>query len=62
MSYSKKKLTDLLAIADIQIGGTRPGDIIVHDERFYKRVLSGGSLALGESYMDGWWDADSLDE
>ena len=20
-----------------------------------------GSLALGESYMDGWWDADSLD-
>jgi len=29
---------------------------------FYDRVLSGGSLALGESYMDGWWDCEQLDE
>ncbi len=61
MSYAKQKLVDLLAIADVKVDGSRPEDIIVHDERFYKRVLSGGSLALGESYMDGWWDCDSLD-
>jgi len=28
----------------------------------YKRVLAGGSLALGESYMDGWWDCKALDQ
>jgi cyclopropane-fatty-acyl-phospholipid synthase len=25
-------------------------------------VLSGGTLAAGEAYMDGWWDAARLDE
>ncbi len=37
-------------------------DIKVHDERFYGRVLSQQNLGLGESYMDGWWDCDHLDE
>ena len=52
---------EILRKADITIGGDRPGDITVHDHRFYGRVLRGGSLALGESYMDGWWDANGLD-
>jgi cyclopropane-fatty-acyl-phospholipid synthase len=30
---------------------------VLHPE-FFARVLSGGSLALGESYCDGWWDVD----
>lgn len=51
----------LLATADVRIGGDRPWDIVVHDARFYARVLLQGSLGLGESYMDGWWDAGSLD-
>ena len=25
-------------------------------------MLAGGSLALGESYMDGWWDCKALDQ
>ena len=37
-------------------------DIQVHNDLFYSRVLSGGSLALGESYMDGWWDCKALDQ
>lgn len=52
----------LLAGADIQIGGSRPWDLRVHDKRFYARVLRQGSLGLGESYMDGWWDCDAVDE
>ena len=52
----------LLSHADIEINGDRPWDIQVHNERLYKRVLRGGSLAFGESYMDGWWDAKRLDE
>jgi cyclopropane-fatty-acyl-phospholipid synthase len=25
-------------------------------------VLRDGSLGLGESYMEGWWECDALDE
>ncbi len=58
----KETATHILALADIQVNGSRPWDIKVHDERFYARVLKEGSLGLGESYMDGWWDAEKLDE
>lgn len=52
----------ILARADVRINGQRPWDITVHDERLYLRVLLGGTLALGEAYMDGWWDTKKLDE
>ncbi|MCA1906075.1 MAG: cyclopropane fatty acyl phospholipid synthase [Desulfarculus sp.] len=51
-----------LAEAQVEIDGDRPWDIQVHDQRWYYRVLTGGSLALGESYMDGWWDCQALDQ
>jgi cyclopropane-fatty-acyl-phospholipid synthase len=59
---AKDAVVKILKEAGIAIDGHNPWDIQVHDERLYSRVLSGGSLALGESYMDGWWDAISLDE
>ena len=58
----KEQVQKILDLADIKINGDRPWDIQVHNKDFYKRVLSGGSLALGESYMDGWWDCEKLDE
>ena len=54
-------LQNLLAPADVRLNGDRPWDLRVHDTRFCRRVLSQGSLALGETYMDGWWDCDRLD-
>ena len=51
----------LLDPAEVRIDGQRPWDIQVHDPRFFRRVLTQGSLGLGESYMDGWWDCDRLD-
>jgi len=56
------QIEKLLASADVQIGGDNPWDFEVHNQNLYARLLSGGSLALGESYMDGWWDCVSLDE
>lgn len=56
------KVAELLAHAGIDINGSRPWDIQVHDHRFYQRVLLQGSLGAGESFMDGWWDVDALDE
>jgi cyclopropane-fatty-acyl-phospholipid synthase len=52
----------LLSLAGIKINGDNPWDIRVHNEKFHQRVLSQGSLGLGESYMEGWWDCDALDE
>ena len=52
----------MLDLADVRINGDRPWDIQVQNQKFYERVLSGGSLALGESYMDGWWNCDALDQ
>jgi cyclopropane-fatty-acyl-phospholipid synthase len=58
----ERRTRELLTLADVEVDGGRPWDIAVHDDAFYRRVLSGGSLALGESYMDGWWDCPRLDE
>ena len=52
----------LLALADVRVDGDRPWDIQVNDPRLYARVLTRGSLGLGEAYMDGWWDCEALDQ
>ena len=52
----------MLAVAGIEINGPNPWDIQVNDPRLYRRIFRHGSLALGESYMDGWWDCEQLDE
>lgn len=52
----------LLSRVGITLNGSAPYDIQVHNDHLYSKVLSGGSLALGESYMDGWWDCVALDQ
>ncbi|WP_267223814.1 cyclopropane fatty acyl phospholipid synthase [Dyella silvae] len=56
----KTRAASLLEHAGIRLDGTDATDLRVHDERLYTRVFAHGSLGLGESYMDGWWDADDL--
>src|SRR5210317_868624 len=58
----ERLVQQLLDLAGVQIDGHAPGDIQVHNPEFYPRVIAGGSLALGESYMDGWWDCEALDQ
>lgn len=62
MASAQQTVQTLLAKADIQINGSHPWDIKVLDDRFYKRVLVDGSLGLGESYMDGWWESEDVAE
>jgi cyclopropane-fatty-acyl-phospholipid synthase len=52
----------MLQIADVRVGGDRPWDLRVHNPAFFRRVLAGGTLAAGETYVAGWWDCDALDE
>ncbi len=58
----RNKVEELLSLAGVSVNGSRPWDIQVHDERLYARVMAQGSLGLGESYMDGWWDCPELDQ
>ncbi|MBW7984353.1 cyclopropane fatty acyl phospholipid synthase [Enterobacillus tribolii] len=53
--------SEMLQSAGITINGNQPCDIIVKNPHFFKRVLQEGSLGLGESYMDGWWECERLD-
>lgn len=55
-------VAELLADAGIQVNGDRPWDIRIHHPDTAERILARGSLGLGESYMDGWWDCDRIDE
>jgi len=48
--------------ADIKIDGKRPWDIQVNNQKLYLRILRGGTLALGEAYMDEWWDCEAIDQ
>ncbi len=55
-------VNDLLSKAGVAINGPSPADLQVKNPDFYKRVLQQGSLGLGESYMDGWWECERLDQ
>lgn len=53
--------SELLNRAGIRVNGPAVSDIRVRNPLFFKRVLQEGSLGLGESYMDGWWECERLD-
>ena len=55
-------LARLVALADVRFNGDRPWDIQVRDPVLYDQVLRRGSLGFGESYLDGDWESDRLDE
>ena len=59
---AEKLVRELFAKANIEINGNRPWDITINNCNFYSRVLAGGTLAFGESYMDGWWNSESVDQ
>lgn len=53
---------ELLARADIQIGGSRPWDIRFNAPGVLEAAFAQGNLGLGEAYMAGAWEADKLDQ
>ncbi len=62
MNAAKNKVACLLAHAGIAINGGEPWDMQINDDRVFRRILAKGSIGIGESYMDGWWDVPRLDQ
>lgn len=65
---SKTRLCEILGKADIRlvdnnyfVNNLRDGDIWVKNKNFYNTFLQNGSVGLGESYMDNWWECEKLD-
>ena len=58
----KAYVISALKTAGITINGDKPYDIKIRNDSFYQRLLADGALGLGESYMDKWWECDSVDE
>lgn len=59
---TKKWANQVLEPTGIVLDGPNPWDPQIKDQRLYDRVKAQGSLGLGESYMDGWWECEALDE
>jgi cyclopropane-fatty-acyl-phospholipid synthase len=63
MKNSYKEIAeDILSLAGVKVNGNSPWDITINNDAFYRRALTEGELGIGESYMDGWWDAAKVDE
>ena len=59
---AERKVREFLSRAGLTVNGPNACDPQILDERLYARVLAGGALAMGESYMDKWWNCEGLDE
>ena len=60
--FAKERITKIFHDAGITVQGKNIWDIRIHDERFYNRIILKWSLGFGESFMDGWWDTEALDQ
>jgi cyclopropane-fatty-acyl-phospholipid synthase len=58
----KARMVAMLREAGITVNGDKSYDLQIHDERLWARIARHHTIAAGESYMDGWWDCDRLDE
>lgn len=61
-SRAQRVLTSLLKGSGVTLNGDAPWDPQIYHPDFCSRILRQGSLGLGESYMDGWWECESIDE
>jgi cyclopropane-fatty-acyl-phospholipid synthase len=62
MSPARAAVESLLEGTEVALDGPNPWDIKVRDPSFFRRVLTAGSLGVGEAYMDGQWECERLDQ
>lgn len=59
---AKSVIHDFLDSCGITINDNSKSGMLIYNENTYHRLLTEGSLGMGESYMDKWWDSENLDE
>ena len=61
MDKAESTIRDILAMAEVGVDGEQSWDLQVSDKEFYRRLLGQGSIALGETYVDGLWECEQID-
>ena len=61
LTASQRQVAELLARAGIGLDGANPWDMRLHDAAVLDDALARGNLGLGEGYVAGLWDCESLD-
>lgn len=56
------RIAAALQAAGVTPDGPAPHDIQIRNPRFFARVAARGTLGFGESYVDGDWECDRIDE
>ena len=60
--WARDRVAAFCARAGVELDGPHRWDPRIHRERALSRILLDGTLGAGESYVDGDWDVDALDE
>ena len=61
MDKAETTVRNILALAEVGVDGAQPWDLQVNSKDFYRRLLGQGSIALGETYIDGLWECEQID-
>ncbi len=59
---TEQTVRELFGLAGIAVNGINPWDIQIRDAGIQKRLLADAELGLGETYMDGDWECERVDE
>ena len=62
---STRKFNQILEGSGITVNGSNTFDIRIkegYEKILYERIIQNGSSGLGDSYVDGWWECDAIDE
>ena len=59
---ARDQVVALLKGTGVVLDGSNPWDPHIKNPKVFARVLSQGTLGVGESYMDDWWDVEDLTE
>ncbi|MBT3406426.1 methyltransferase domain-containing protein [Candidatus Woesearchaeota archaeon] len=62
MDLSRLLIKHIFNRSGISVGSSKDNDVVINDSSYYRDVLLKGSLGLGNSYMDGKWNSDSIDD
>ncbi len=62
LGFAGRAVQSMLDEAGIVINGPNPWDIQILDPALFKQILTRGSLALGEGYVDKKWEVEQVDE
>lgn len=60
MKPFERQVREIFTAAGIRLDGSEPAALTIKNDRFYARFLRDGTLGLGESYMEGWWECQDI--